>query len=118
MALLSAQLSKVDEIQSRRLAIFDRYMAAVEPLEKRGFSPARTFPSDSRPNAHIFYVFGKDEATRDKIFDGLRAKGIQAMLHYYPLDDSPTAPSSAIPTKGRSRGRARSPSEWCACPFM
>jgi dTDP-4-amino-4,6-dideoxygalactose transaminase len=89
MALLSAQLAKVDEIQSRRLAIFDRYFEAVAPLEKRGLVTRPFIPKDSRPNAHIFYVFGKDEATRDKIFDGLRAKGIQAMLHYYPLDDSP-----------------------------
>ena len=33
-------------------------------------------PTGSRPNAHIFYVFGKDEATRDNIFDGLRAQGL------------------------------------------
>ena len=100
MALLSAQLSKVDEIQSRRLAIFDRYMAAVEPLEKRGILARPHIPKDSRPNAHIFYVFGKDEATRDKIFDGLRAKGIQAMLHYYPLDDSPYGAQFRDPNEG------------------
>jgi dTDP-4-amino-4,6-dideoxygalactose transaminase len=89
MALLSVQLSKVDEIQSRRVALFDRYMEAFAPLEKTGIVCRPHVPRGSKPNAHIFYLVAKDEATRDLIFEGLRSRGIQAMLHYYPLDDSP-----------------------------
>jgi dTDP-4-amino-4,6-dideoxygalactose transaminase len=89
MALLWAQLGKIDEIQTKRIAIFDRYLEATAPLEKLGLVSRPYVPPGSRVNAHIFYLLGKDAATRDKIFDGLRARGIQAMLHYYPLDSSP-----------------------------
>ncbi|MBI3819581.1 MAG: dTDP-4-amino-4,6-dideoxygalactose transaminase [Planctomycetes bacterium] len=89
MALLSVQLQKIDEIQPRRVAIYNRYMEATEPLERAGVLRRPHVPADSKPNAHIFYFFAKDEAARDRAFDGLRARGIQAMLHYYPLDDSP-----------------------------
>lgn len=89
MALLSVQLQKIDEIQSRRVAIFNRYMEATEPLERDGILKRPFVPAGSTPNAHIFYIFANDEAGRDRIFDQLRARGIQAMLHYYPLDDSP-----------------------------
>ncbi len=89
MALLSAQLAKIEEIQPRRLALFDRILGAVEPLVRRGLVTRPHVPADSRPNAHIAYLFARDEALRDAILDGLRERGIQAMLHYYPLDDSP-----------------------------
>ncbi|MFN0207210.1 MAG: dTDP-4-amino-4,6-dideoxygalactose transaminase [Planctomycetota bacterium] len=89
MALLTAQLSKIKEIQTRRLQIFNRYMDACAPLESLGIANRPYVPAMSTPNAHIFYLLAKDEATRDKILDGLRARGIQAMLHYYPLDASP-----------------------------
>ena len=88
-ALLSAQLEKTDEIQSRRLAIHDRYHEAVAPLERRGLLRRPFVPEGGRTNAHIFYVLARDLATRDRIYEGLRGKGIQAMFHYYPLDDSP-----------------------------
>lgn len=89
MALLTAQLEKIEEIQPRRLAIFDRYVQAFAPLEKRGLVSRPHVPPGTRPNAHIFYVFGRDEATRERILTGLKERGIQASLHYSPLDDSP-----------------------------
>lgn len=89
MAMLSAQLQKIDEIQSRRVAIFNRYMEALAPLEAAGLLKRPHVPEGSIPNAHIFYIFMKNEAARDHVFEHLRSKGIQAMLHYYPLDDSP-----------------------------
>lgn len=89
MALLSVQLQKVDEIQARRTALFQQYMEAVAPLERLGLLKRPHVPGGSTPNGHIFYIFLRDMKERDRIFDGLRSRGIQAMLHYYPLDDSP-----------------------------
>lgn len=89
MAVLSAQLSKIDQIQSRRVAIFDRYMSALAPLAKEGRIGLPHVPSGSRPNAHIFYFFARSLADRDRYYEALRSRGIQAMLHYTPLDDSP-----------------------------
>lgn len=104
MALLSAQLGKVDEIQGRRLAHFDRYMDACAPLEGRGLVARPHVPNDSRPNAHIFYLFAKDLSARDALYEGLRGRGIQAMLHYEPLDDSPYGAQFRAPGEPPLRG--------------
>lgn len=104
MALLSAQLSKIDEIQPKRVALFERYYDATLPLEAAGLVSRPHVPPGCRVNGHIFYLFGRDEAMRDRILEGLRARGIQAMLHYQPLDASPYGERFRKPGEGPLTG--------------
>jgi dTDP-4-amino-4,6-dideoxygalactose transaminase len=95
-AFLWAQLERADEIAARRLAIWDAYREALEPLEKAG--ALRLCARVEGHNGHIFWV-ALPAAARDGVMSAMKAKGIGVTFHYVPLHAAPMMkrPASPLP---------------------
>ena len=88
-AFLYAQLEKLDEIQQRRLSIYNTYKEVLKPFEEEGLLRLPIVPEYAQHNAHLFYVLFNDHAARDRVMDGLKAQNVHAVFHYIPLHSSP-----------------------------
>jgi dTDP-4-amino-4,6-dideoxygalactose transaminase len=87
-AFLYTQLVRFDRIQNRRKALWHFYHDQLEPLEKQGYLRRPSIPAYATVNGNIYFVTVADGATRDRLLDFLRAKGITALFHYLPLHSS------------------------------
>ena len=88
-AFLYAQLEKMDEIQQRRLRVYNAYKEALKPFEEEGLLRLPVVPEYAQHNAHLFYILFNDLTTRDKVLNSLKTKGIFAVFHYIPLHSAP-----------------------------
>jgi dTDP-4-amino-4,6-dideoxygalactose transaminase len=88
-AFLFAQLEHMDEINSCRSKIFDRYYSGLSPLAVSGHLQLPDIKANTESNSHIFYVLLKDENTRRNLIDFLKTKNILSVFHYVPLHLSP-----------------------------
>jgi len=88
-AFLWAQLQEAQSITTERLTIWERYHAALRPLEAKGAIRRPVVPADCQHNAHMYYVLLSAESNRQTVLDFLKAQGVQAVFHYVPLHDSP-----------------------------
>ena len=88
-AFLYAQLEKLDEIQQRRLRVYNAYNEALKPFEEAGLLRLPVVPDYAQHNAHLFYILFNDCAVRDRVMDSLKANGIFAVFHYIPLHSAP-----------------------------
>lgn len=88
-AFLWAQLEEMDSILQRRMAVWRRYHAGLEPLEDAGKLRRPIVPIECEHNAHMYYVIVSDALTRDRLIDAMRQRGIQAPFHYVPLHSAP-----------------------------
>jgi dTDP-4-amino-4,6-dideoxygalactose transaminase len=84
-AFLFAQLEASTQITARRLAVWDRYHAALEPLEREGLLVRQRV----RGNAHMYFVILPSLEERTHVIESLRALGISAVFHYVPLHSAP-----------------------------
>jgi dTDP-4-amino-4,6-dideoxygalactose transaminase len=96
-AFLWAQLQEAQDITRRRLALWDKYHALLEPLEARGLLRRPVVPADCTHNAHMYYVLLDPAFERQPVLDKLKEAGINAVFHYVPLHSAPA---------GRRFGRA------------
>jgi len=74
-ALLDFKLTKLDEWNSRRKQIADRYMNELDGLPV-------ILPSFSYENNHVFHLFVIRVAQRDKFMEFLLNEGISTIIHY------------------------------------
>ena len=88
-AFLYAQLEKRDEIQQRRLRVYNTYKEALKPFEEEGLLRLPIVPEYAQHNAHLFYVLFNDHITRDGVMDSLKVHDIYAVFHYIPLHSAP-----------------------------
>lgn len=88
-AFLHPQLVAAAEMTERRLAIWQRYHDALQPLEARGLLRRPIVPDECEHNAHLYYLLLPDLGARSNLIDGLRLHGIQATFHYVPLHSAP-----------------------------
>ncbi|MGZ8157366.1 MAG: dTDP-4-amino-4,6-dideoxygalactose transaminase [Methylobacter sp.] len=98
-AFLFAQLQHIDEINSRRMAIWKRYESALRSLENDGFVSLPVIPDECAHNAHMFYLLTRTHGEQVALLAALKAKGINAVFHYIPLHATDA---------GRKFGRASS----------
>lgn len=96
-AFLWAQLAEAEVITARRLAIWERYHAALAPLEARGLLRRPVVPAHCRHNAHMYHVLLAPGVDRQAVITAMKTDGIDAVFHYVPLHSSPA---------GRRFGRA------------
>jgi len=99
-AFLSAQLEEAESITARRLELWSRYHARLEPCERSGRLRRPTIPAGCSHNAHMYYVLLPSLDHRTRLIQRLRARGISAVFHYVPLHSSPA---------GRRFGRTAGP---------
>ncbi|MDX8549480.1 dTDP-4-amino-4,6-dideoxygalactose transaminase [Methanospirillum sp. J.3.6.1-F.2.7.3] len=88
-AVLWAQFEHLDEIQERRMRIWNAYYSGLYPYEGANKIRLPIIPNSAEHNAHLFYVLLNSEPARDKMLSLLKEKGIFAVFHYLPLHTSP-----------------------------
>ncbi len=88
-ALLICQLQEAEAITRRRMAVWERYHAALAPLEDAGSLRRPYLPQDRDSNGHIYALVMPDPAQRDAMLTGLQQRGVMATFHYVPLHSAP-----------------------------
>lgn len=89
VAYLYAQMEAVDQINDKRMEIFNYYHEHLAVLEKKGFIERPYLPEDTVHNAHMYYVKVKDLAARSDLIAYLKERGIHCVFHYIPLHSAP-----------------------------
>lgn len=88
-AYLYAQLEQADEINSARLACWNRYYEKLTPLMEAGRLELPVVPEGCVHNAHMFYIKAKDIAERTELIAFLKENGVLSVFHYIPLHTAP-----------------------------
>ncbi len=101
-AYLYAQLEVCDQIQDKRMEIWNYYHRELEALEKEGKITRPVIPEGCIHNAHMYYLKVRDMEVRTKLIHYLREKGICSVFHYIPLHTAPAGKKF-----GRFAGRGR-----------
>ncbi len=96
-AYLFAQLEVEQAIRTRRLAIYDAYYEAFEPLARKGKVRLPYSHEDCVGNGHMFYLLLNTLKERSAFIDAMKARNITTPFHYVPLHSAPA---------GRRFGRA------------
>ncbi|CDG23113.1 Lipopolysaccharide biosynthesis protein rffA [Xenorhabdus poinarii G6] len=88
-AYLWGQLERADEINQRRLALWNTYYRALKPLADAGHLSLPIIPGDLEHNAHMFYIKLKEVEERSAFNSYMKAHGILSVFHYVALHTSP-----------------------------
>jgi dTDP-4-amino-4,6-dideoxygalactose transaminase len=88
-AFLVAQLEEADDINRRRMAIWERYDAWASPLEQQGLLRRPIVPEHCGHNAHMYYLLLPSLESRTRYIEALKGRGVSAVFHYIPLHSSP-----------------------------
>ena len=89
-AYLYAQLEKMDEINEKRLEIFNYYHEHLAPLEEKGLIERPYLPEGTEHNGHMYYIKVKDLETRTNLIRWMKEeKGVLCVFHYIPLHTAP-----------------------------
>lgn len=87
-AFLFAQLENLEEIQSERIRIWQRYYDAFNEQEHlRQRLP--NIPEYATNNAHMFYLLCDSLEDRNQLITFLKENNVLAVFHYLPLHSSP-----------------------------
>lgn len=87
-AYLYAQLLHAEEIYADRMATYNAYRNAFQPLADRERIELQTIPEGCVHNAHLFYLKLKNLEERTQFISHMKAHGISAVFHYVPLHSS------------------------------
>ncbi|CAN5384317.1 dTDP-4-amino-4,6-dideoxygalactose transaminase [soil metagenome] len=88
-AFLYAQLEQLDDIQAKRISIWNLYKDQLLELEDRDLVTLPKLPFYATNNAHIFSLLFKSKVERDCCIAHLKEEGILAVFHYLSLHKSP-----------------------------
>ncbi len=88
-AFLFAQLEKLQEIQQKRIAIWNQYYEGLLPLSDQGRLSLPQIPPYATNNGHLFYILCQSLNERQQLIDFLKKRGILAVFHYQSLHRSP-----------------------------
>jgi dTDP-4-amino-4,6-dideoxygalactose transaminase len=84
-AYLWGQLEKADEINQKRLAVWNDYRDGFSSLIKSNAIEVISIPTECEHNAHMFYIKAKNIEERSNIIDYLKVNDVMAVFHYIPL---------------------------------
>jgi dTDP-4-amino-4,6-dideoxygalactose transaminase len=88
-AFLWAQMEDAGAITRRRLAMWDRYHAALATLEAAALLRRPIVPAECEHNAHMYYVLLNSLEDRTTLISALKKRGVSTVFHYVPLHSSP-----------------------------
>ena len=86
-AFLYAQLENIDDIQKKRISIWNSYMSQLSGCTDKFSMPF--IPPYATNNAHMFYIVFKNLEERTKMIVRLKENGYNAVYHYLSLHKSP-----------------------------
>lgn len=88
-AFLWAQLEAMDDIQSKRKRLWNKYYELLEPLASHNYFQLPDIPGFATNNAHMFYMVCRSLEERSALIKHLKESDIQAVFHYLSLHSSP-----------------------------
>ncbi|MEO8762254.1 MAG: DegT/DnrJ/EryC1/StrS family aminotransferase, partial [Bacteroidia bacterium] len=88
-AFLYAQCLSLDEIQSKRLKIWNTYYEKLKSLQDKNLVQLPNLPEFATNNAHIFYLVCKNIEERTALIQELKNNNIDSVFHYLSLHNSP-----------------------------
>jgi dTDP-4-amino-4,6-dideoxygalactose transaminase len=86
-AFLYAQLENIDDIQKKRIELWQAYNKGLASVSDRIKLP--NVPTDSTNNAHMYYIVCNSLAERTNLIEHLKKQGIYSVFHYLSLHKSP-----------------------------
>jgi dTDP-4-amino-4,6-dideoxygalactose transaminase len=84
-AFLWAQLEKIDEVQKKRIALWEEYFVL---LSSKSCFRVPAPPPFATNNAHMFYIILPNLENRTKLIEKLRAEKVMTVFHYNSLHKS------------------------------
>jgi TDP-4-keto-6-deoxy-D-glucose transaminase len=87
-AYLWAQLQMAEEINRKRLELWNQYYERLTPLQKAGVLELPFVPDSCQHNAHMFYIKLSNLDQRTELIQFLKSKEILSVFHYIPLHSS------------------------------
>ena len=87
-AFLWAQLENLDEIQTKRKQLWNRYYELLKPLAEKGYFQLPDIPEYASNNAHMFYLTFSSLETRTELIKHLKSNDVLAVFHYLSLHSS------------------------------
>ncbi len=87
-AILKAQLEKIEDIQSQRIRIWNKYNSSFQELKRSGVG-LPFIPEYASQNGHMFYLVLNSLEERTRLAAHLKQKGVLAVFHYQDLNSSP-----------------------------
>ena len=87
-AMLYSQLIHLQEIQSRRIEIWNKYYDGLKSLASEGKFNLPFIPEYATNNAHMFYLVCNTAEDRNNLISYLKKNNIHAVFHYLSLHKS------------------------------
>ena len=87
-AFLWAQVENIDDIQTKRKALWNRYRERLTPLAEQGRFTLPDIPGYATNNAHMFYLVLPNLEARTAFIKYLKDHGVCAVFHYLSLHSS------------------------------
>jgi dTDP-4-amino-4,6-dideoxygalactose transaminase len=87
-AYLWAQLENLDDIQKRRIEIWNQYFEGLNTWAGINGIKLPVIPEYATNNGHIFFMVCKSADQRNAIISHLKKNGIYAVFHYLSLHKS------------------------------
>ena len=87
-AFLWAQLENLNDIQSKRKALWETYYQRLKPLAEKGLFSLPDIPNYATNNAHMFYLVLPSLEARTDLIAYLKNHGVGAVFHYLSLHSS------------------------------
>lgn len=88
-AFLYAQLENLEDINKRRVEIWNHYLTGLRNLENKNLLSLPGVTEYASHNAHIFYLVLNNLDVRTRLISFLKENGISSVFHYVPLHNSP-----------------------------
>ena len=87
-AYLYAQLQQADEMNRRRLGLWNLYYNELKDLSDKEYIELPFVPDGCCHNGHMFYIKAENIEIRAKLIRYLKENGILSVFHYIPLHSS------------------------------
>ena len=84
-AFLLAQLENLDDIQHKRVQIWNKYQKKLADLEEKGYVLLPQMPDYATNNAHMFYMICRNLKERTDLISYMNQNGVLAVFHYLSL---------------------------------
>ncbi|GAK59407.1 TDP-4-keto-6-deoxy-D-glucose transaminase [Candidatus Vecturithrix granuli] len=88
-AFLYAQLEHLEQIQEKRVTLWNQYYDGLLSLEEQGRIQLPVLPDYATNNGHLFYIVCQNLAERQALIGCLKEHQIHAVFHYLSLHESP-----------------------------
>ena len=88
-AFLFAQLEHIEDIQKRRVEIWNNYNMALKSISVNNTFQLPVLKEYASVNGHFYYINCQTSEIRKNLIDYLKDRGIMAVFHYQSLHASP-----------------------------